>query len=71
MDKRLLGEYLITDQTISKQQLERALETQATQTKGGHMPLIGTILVEMGALSDRELVRVLERQERDRKAIGV
>ncbi len=71
MEKKLLGEYLITDQLRTKKQLQNALEMQAAQNKGGRMPLIGTILVNMGALSERELTVALRRQEIDRKAIGV
>ncbi|MBI5035153.1 MAG: hypothetical protein HZB51_31900 [Chloroflexi bacterium] len=65
MDRKLLGEYLLDERSITQQQLERALQTQAMQNPAANPPLIGTILVEMGALNHDELKRVLDRQQQD------
>ncbi len=71
MEKKLLGEYLIAEKLVTKKQLESALERQAQNIKGGHAPLLGTVLVEMGAIEERALVPILQRQALDRKAMGV
>ena len=63
---KLIGEYLIAEKKITPDQLQKALETQANSIQGGRMPLLGTVLVEMGALQERALTEALERQERDR-----
>ena len=67
MDKKLIGEYLLSEQSITPQQLERALETQAMQNPTSNPALLGTNLVEMGALNLDQLKRALDRQEQDRK----
>ncbi len=66
---RLIGEYLVAEKKITPEQLQQALEIQAGSTKGGHMPLLGTILVEMGAVEERDLTAALERQARDRNEL--
>ncbi len=67
MEKKLIGEYLVADGKITHEQLQTALERQANSMSGGRMPLLGTVLVEMGAVQERELTAELEKQERDRK----
>lgn len=71
MDKKLIGQYLLEDKRITKEQLEKALGIQANQVSGGHMPLIGTVLIEMGALDEQNLAFSLARQERDRMRVPV
>ncbi len=66
MEKKLIGQYLVDDKLISKDQLQKALETQANTLSGGVTPLIGTVLVEMGALNEQDVTFELEKQERDR-----
>ncbi len=63
---KLIGEYLIAEKKITPEQLQRALELQANSIQGGRMPLLGTILVESGALDERALTETLEHQERAR-----
>jgi hypothetical protein len=70
MEKKLLGEYLIADKAITKQQLKSALARQAQGEQAGRRPMLGAVLVEMGALSQQDLAIVLDKQERDRKASG-
>ncbi len=67
MEKKLIGEYLLADKKITDAQLQTALELQANSISGGKMPLLGTVLVEMGALPERELTAALQQQERDRR----
>ncbi len=71
MEKKLIGEYLIADKLITPQQLEKALEIQAQNIKGGHAPLLGTVLVEMGVIEERRLVPVLKQQAQDRLETGI
>ncbi len=66
MDKKMLGQYLVEDKLITNDQLEKALETQANSLSGGNTPLLGTVLVEMGAVKEQDVTFELEKQERDR-----
>ncbi len=70
VDKKLIGEYLLAEKKITDAQLQTALELQANSISGGKMPLLGTILVEMGALSERDLTASLAEQERDRRELN-
>ncbi len=70
MEKKLIGEYLVAENKITNDQLQKALETQANSIQGGRMPLLGTILVEMKALSERDLTEALKNQERDRRELN-
>ncbi len=63
---KLIGEYLIAAKKITPDQLQNALEIQANSIQGGRMPLLGTILVELGQLDERSLTEALAQQERDR-----
>ncbi len=67
MATKMIGEYLIEAGKITPEQLQAALATQANSMRGGKMPLIGTVLVEMKALEERDLAQSLERQEKDRR----
>ncbi len=69
MDRKLIGAYLLSEQAITQQQLERALETQAMQNPASNPPLLGTILVEMGAVNLDQLKHALDRQQNDRQAM--
>ncbi len=69
MDRKLIGEYLLSERAITQQQLERALESQAMSTPSQNPPLLGTILVEMGALNLDQLKHALDRQQQDRQAM--
>ncbi len=69
MEKKLIGTYLLEQKLVTRDQLEKALEMQANQIVGGHMPLIGTILLEMGALNEQDLAFALAKQERDRMRV--
>ncbi len=64
MDKKLIGQYLLENKLVSTDQLQRALELQALQL-GTNTPLIGTILVQMGALKEQDVTTALERQHQD------
>lgn len=67
--KRRIGDYLIADQLITRAQLETALHKQADSARGGHMLLLGTVLVQMGAVQEQDLAFALEEQERERMRI--
>lgn len=66
MELKRIGEYLLEQHLVTQKQIDRALEIQAAKTTGGHSPLFGTILVEMGAVKDHDVTFALEHQERDR-----
>ncbi len=57
MPKQLLGDILVDNGEISKEQLSEALEIQ--KNEGG---LIGIILVNLGHLSEQSLVKYLAVQ---------
>ncbi len=57
MSKALLGEILLENGEITKEQLNKALEVQ--QNEGG---LIGIILVTQNAITEQTLVRYLALQ---------
>ncbi len=57
MPKPLLGEILIENNVITKEQLDKAIEVQ--KKEGG---LIGIILVNLGYLDEPTLVKYLARQ---------
>ncbi len=66
MESKLIGQYMIDDKLISPAQLQKALETQANSLQSGTTPLIGTVLVQMGAVNEQDVTFELEKQERDR-----
>ncbi len=66
MERKLIGRYLVEDKLITEDQLERALQLQANSLHGGNTPLLGTILVQMGAAQEQDVTFELEKQERDR-----
>ncbi len=66
MEKRLIGQYFVDDRLISPDQLQKALEIQANSLSGGNTPLIGTVLVRMGAVKEQDVTFELEKQERDK-----
>ncbi len=66
---KLIGEYLIAGERITPEQLQKALELQANSIQGGRMPLLGTVLVQMGAVNQQDLAFALEEQERDRMRV--
>jgi hypothetical protein len=66
---KLIGEYLIADGLITPEQLEQGLQKQAALTERGHMPLLGTVLVQLGAVQEQDLAFALEEQERERMRI--
>ena len=70
MDKQLIGDYLIHDGLVKPDQLAKALEVQASRIERGRMPLIGTVLVEMGAVNEQDLTFALEEQERERMRVA-
>ena len=57
MARPLLGEILLENKEISKEQLDKAIEVQ--KREGG---LIGIILVTMGAITEQTLVKYLAIQ---------
>ncbi len=57
MPKPLLGEILIENNVITKEQLDKAIEVQ--KQEGG---LIGIILVNLGYIDEPTLVKYLARQ---------
>jgi hypothetical protein len=70
MEGRLIGEYLISQRKLTPTQLQNALTRQAEQRHSGHMPLIGTVLVKMGAIRSDDLTFALAEQERDRMRVS-
>ncbi len=65
-ERKPLGQYLLADHLINQQQLERALQVQANAYSGANTPLIGTVLVQMGAVHEQDVTQALEKQDRDR-----
>ncbi|MCL1832923.1 MAG: hypothetical protein FWG49_00315 [Leptospirales bacterium] len=57
MSKPLLGEMLVENGVITKEQMNKAIEIQ--QNEGG---LIGIILVSQGIISEQKLVEYLAMQ---------
>lgn len=66
MELKRIGEYLLDQHLVTQKEIDRALEIQATKLEGGHMPPLGTILVEMGAVNNHDIAFALAAQERDR-----
>ncbi len=64
--EKLFGEYLIEDNLITRDQLQRALGIQSAIRQGRRFPLIGTVLVGMGAITSRDLNVAIQEQQRDR-----
>ena len=69
MKEKLLGEYLIAEKRITPDQLEKALELQANELQGGQAPLIGNVLMQLGAVNEQDIAFALEKQERDRMRV--
>lgn len=63
---KLIGQHLREDDLVSEEELEKALEIQSRRVQGGTAPLIGSLLVEMGALDQPDLDVELEKQARER-----
>jgi hypothetical protein len=68
MQKRF-GEYLVEDRRITRDQLARALSLQSAARQGRRLPLIGTILVGMGAITSQDLDVTLREQRLDRMRV--
>ncbi|MCL4395898.1 MAG: hypothetical protein M1482_14025 [Chloroflexi bacterium] len=68
MENRLIGSYLVNEGVITREQLDEALVAQA-EHKGTSMPLIGTVLLKMGAINEDDLTFALAEQERDRMRV--
>jgi len=61
IEKELFGNYLVRMRKITKEQCEKGLELQKESTR-----LLGTILIEMEAITPQELVHYLKLQMRDK-----
>lgn len=59
LPQRRLGEYLLAEQLLTKQQLEQAIEQQSLY--GGRL---GTSLIELGLIDELEMARILSQQQR-------
>ena len=68
--RQMLGELLVAEGTISRQELHQAITSQQTERKG---QMLGTILVEQNKVQPGKIVEVLQRQapEEGRAAIHV
>ena len=60
--RKLLGEYLVETGTISKEQLQRAIEIQT-----GKKRMIGKILIDLGYVREREIAFALQKQKEAEK----
>jgi len=58
----LLGELLINEGIITKEQLESALEKQKTKEQNKKKGLIGNTLVELGYCTENDISRILARK---------
>lgn len=56
-EKTILGKLLVEDRAITEEQLDKALEVQ--HTRGG---LLGIILIALGYIDDKTLVKYLYKQ---------
>ena len=63
--KVYLGELLVRDRLITKENLEKALEMQ--KKRGG---LIGMILVNMGLINEENLMTYIRRQKEENTKMG-
>ncbi len=68
MNTKLIGQYLMEEHQITERQIQEALAIQANNLKGGNTPLIGTILVSLGAVDEQDVTRALKKQQNDRQA---
>jgi len=64
MSRKRLGEYLVSGNRITLDQLQRALDLQALQSAEMNVP-IGNILVQLGELAEADVALALEQQARD------
>lgn len=57
-----IGEFLIDQQLITKEQLDKALQMQKSRAEGGEQVLLGQTLIEMGFLTRERLDQALTEQ---------
>ncbi|MBI4670385.1 MAG: hypothetical protein HY741_01785 [Chloroflexi bacterium] len=62
MEKQHIGEYLVVDKRLAPEELEHALYIQCRRAQVGAKPLLGTLLVEMGWVSQEDVAFALEQQ---------
>lgn len=61
-----LGEYLVDDRVITREQVQDALQRQHELYGKGQRKRIGEVLVEMGIVTEEQLQRALDRQQLER-----
>lgn len=65
--RKYIGNYLLEDQAIVLEDLDRALQKQITLATQGQVLKIGDVLVEMGLITRAQLDSALARQIRDER----
>ncbi len=65
--RKYIGNYLLEDQAIGLEDLDRALQKQITLATQGQVLKIGDVLVEMGLITRAQLDSALARQIRDER----
>ncbi len=68
MGKKRIGEYLVSDKKISRQQLEHALQIQDRRSLVGTKPLLGALLLELWWIDDDDLDMALHEQAQEQTA---
>ncbi len=65
---RPLGQYLVKDGVLTRDQVERALALQRQRAARGQQTHFGEVLVEMHLATADQIQRALDRQRHDRPA---
>jgi hypothetical protein len=60
-----IGGYLIDDGVLTLEQLDRGLLQQMTLAEGGHLMRLEEVLMDLGYISQPDVVRALERYQKD------
>ena len=64
---KTLGEYLIEDGVLTKEQVDRALARQREMSARGDTKRLGDIALEMGLITREQLQSAVARQQKDRR----
>jgi hypothetical protein len=60
-----IGGYLIDDGALTLGDLDRALGVQLRLSTQGRQVRLGEVLIDMGLITEEQLTRALERQQRE------
>ena len=60
-----IGGYLIEDGALTLEQLDRGLLRQLNLAEAGHLVRLEQVLMDMGYISQPDVVRAMERHQKD------